>query len=97
MIVNIRIEISDEQRNTLACAIAGKAVKRLATREDVTAYVEGAIARIEVKAEDSVDSQLARPLPIVERLRAEGRSDDYITSYLRGWAAAGKTAQSRTE
>lgn len=44
MIVNIRIEIDDEQRNVLARRNKPTAPKRLASRKEVTAFVEQAIA-----------------------------------------------------
>ncbi len=37
----IRLDITDAQRNALAQLLAGKPVKRLATREEVAAYVVG--------------------------------------------------------
>ena len=40
MIVNVRLTVTDEQRNRLARRLAGgKAVKRLATRKEITAEV----------------------------------------------------------
>lgn len=48
----VTLDISDEQRNNLACLLAGKHVKRMATREEIRDFVNGAIARLnEVKAD----------------------------------------------
>jgi hypothetical protein len=44
MIVNVRMELNDAERSQLACMIAGKAVKRLATRKEVSEFCHGALA-----------------------------------------------------
>lgn len=44
MKTNIGIELTDEQRNRLACLLAGKETKALATRAQVTELVEGFVA-----------------------------------------------------
>jgi hypothetical protein len=44
MKMNLNLTITDEQRNVLACLLAGKDVKRLATRDDVAGYVLGMLA-----------------------------------------------------
>lgn len=42
----IRLDVTDEQRNALAQLLARKPVKRLATREEVDAYVQGIVAQL---------------------------------------------------
>lgn len=46
MKVNLSLEVTDEQRNVLACILAGKPLKALAKREDVRDFVEGWIATL---------------------------------------------------
>ena len=46
MKVNLGVELSDEQRRSLASIIAGKAVKRLASRDDVRDYLTGIVSGI---------------------------------------------------
>jgi hypothetical protein len=46
MKVNLGVEINDAQRNVLSNRIAGKPTKRLATRDEVRAYVDGCIASL---------------------------------------------------
>lgn len=48
MKVAMSIEINDSRRNSLAQLLAGRAVKRLATRVEVKDYVEGCIAALDV-------------------------------------------------
>ena len=42
----IRLDVTDAQRNALARLLAGKDVKRLATREEVADYVAGIVERL---------------------------------------------------
>lgn len=98
---NVKIEISDEARRALSSLLAGKPVKRLATRDEVNAYLLGTVAGLmreggadlgqkTVEASQVVDA-IRRPFTAaeqreVERLQAEGRSEGYI----RGWVYAGR-------
>jgi ribosomal protein S11 len=41
--VNVKITLTDEQRNAIACKLAGKQVARLATRADINALCQQAI------------------------------------------------------
>lgn len=43
MIVNVKLSLTDEERNRLAKLIDGKVSKRLATRKDVNEFVCGLI------------------------------------------------------
>jgi hypothetical protein len=49
MKVNLSLEVTDEQRNVLACMLAGKPIKGQAKREDVRAFVEGCIGGLTKK------------------------------------------------
>lgn len=46
MIVNCRIEVSDEQANALAVLLKGKPTKARATRKDFNEFVAGCVAAI---------------------------------------------------
>jgi len=46
MIVNIRLEVSDEQRNRVARMLDGKDVKRLATRAEYNALVADFVSKL---------------------------------------------------
>lgn len=61
MKVNANIEITDAQRNVLAQQIDGKPNKRLATRDEVRAYVDGCIASL-VEGETAAETVTAAPL-----------------------------------
>lgn len=47
MKTNLKLDVADAQRNALACLLAGKQVKRLASREEVGEFVQGALAGLE--------------------------------------------------
>ena len=99
---NIKLDVSDQQRNALACLLAGKAVKRLATREDVLSFVQGAVAGLSQETPTlplgSPSVPAAAPsgalraplspaeLATVAELTKAGRSPGYI----RGWIYAGR-------
>ena len=95
----IRLDVTDEQRRSLACLLAGKEVKRLATRDEVASYVLGMMGGLHratpleaptPEAAEVVRAQRSAMAPgeerEAERLRAEGKCD----SYIRGWIAAGR-------
>lgn len=88
MKVALSLEISDEQRNALAQEIAGKKVQRLATREEVRAYVEGAIGALSTRVESAGPSSglSSSEAEVVAKLREQGKSE----SYIRGWVQAGR-------
>ena len=43
----IKLDVSDDARRALASLIAGKPVARLATRNEVTLYVQGIVSRLD--------------------------------------------------
>ena len=97
MIVNVRLDISDEDRQRLASRIAGRPIKGLVKRREVVAFVEGCLAKACADQQDGDSGQLeslpsgnlsAAELAAVERLREEGHDDGYIT----GWLIAGRPA-----
>ena len=90
MKVALSIEITDEQRNALASAITGKETKRLATRDEVREFLEGAIASLGASAVVGDAAGFARTTvlspaeeELVGKLRAEGRSSGYIVGYIK--------------
>lgn len=102
MKTNISLNLSDQQRNDLACLLAGKKVKRLATRKEIVEFTTGLIERnlinaIGVKAipESPARQALAGALSadeqgLVEHLRAQGKSDSYIRGYIKGGRPGGR-------
>lgn len=102
MKVNLGVELSDDQRRALASILAGKSVKRLASRDDVREYltgVVGALAFDGVVEEGDVDDPPAVATTrasvglysaceqrLVDRLVAEGKSPEYA----RGFISAGR-------
>jgi hypothetical protein len=97
MITNIRLELDDDARRALASLIAGKPVKRLATRAEVCDFVRGSVdalvdgmandlnlAGAQPKAEVSTASRLSpQEVAGVERLRKQGHNDSYIRGQLQ--------------
>ena len=96
MNVNAQFSLNDDQRRALASAIAGKPVKRLATRAEVRDFVTGALAAATTTID--VDGEITTPSGgpqfglspreerEVERLRKAGKND----SYIRGWLQVGR-------
>lgn len=97
MIVNVRIEISDEQRRLFASRLAGKPVRRLTTRKDVVSFVEGCIAGAcdattcadDIQTESANSNLTAEERQTVTQLRAEGKDDGYIIGWLIGGRRTG--------
>ncbi len=78
MKTNIPLELTDEQRNTLAQLLDGKETKRLATRKEVVTMAHefflGMLERSEVKAE------------VLDYDHLEDKNE----SYIRGWNLVGE-------
>jgi len=70
MNVNVKVRITDAERNTLAGYLDGNSSKRLATRKDVNDFLRGCI-----------DHAITNMPTTVEQLRGRGCND----SYIRGW------------
>jgi len=101
----IALDISDEQRNNLACLLSGKLVKRLATREEVRDYVNGAIERLsEAKADLACgltphssseatvhQGVIARTAQEAEHI-AKLRAQGRSDSYIIGWLKPGRNS-----
>lgn len=93
MITNIRLDLDNHERDLLANLIDGKVSARLATRKDVTAFVEGCVNRaVQAAMGGETPVQQATTLSDsesaeVERLRSLGHDD----SYIRGWISVGRT------
>lgn len=75
MIVNIRLEVTDEQRVNLASLLAGKLVKRLATRAEFNEFVAAHVARL-----NGEQGQAEKPAPT--SLHAEPREKSGLTLLL---------------
>lgn len=72
----VTLDITDEQRSQLACLLAGKAVKRLATREEIRDYVLGSIARL-----SEVKSELEQGAVLVQPARAPASASNHLTAF----------------
>ena len=89
MKVALSIEVTDQQRNSLAQRIDGRACKRLATRDEVREYVEeclNVLVPIHSAPSDTVEST---PLPVSTPSQVSGGADlvdRYPTEALRKWA-----------
>jgi hypothetical protein len=97
--VNIGIEISDAQRNLLASLLAGKPVKRLATRDQVRDFVSGVIGSLDAEVNELVTNPPEEETPVSQStltpaeerifnrlVLVEGKSADYA----RGFISAGR-------
>ena len=95
MKTNVSIELTDEQRSTLANIIDGKTNKRMATRKEVvdlcTQYIASLIGESAQEAPSKPQTRVVRPtnpslnpslqIDPEDRNRLEGKSAGYI----RGW------------
>lgn len=61
MIVNVRLELSDEQRKRFADVIDGKESARLATRKDVSAFVQAAAMVVATSAPGQEPKTTGKP------------------------------------
>jgi len=92
MNVNIKLSLSDEERNLIARKIAGKDIKRLCSRADVVEMVNGFMAGFltEVKKEAAVKTLDTQPSPLVAPdlslvpEKYADQTDQWKISYLRG-------------
>lgn len=101
MNVNVKLSLTDEERNTMYRNITGKDVKKMVSRKDVSEFVAGAIASVLVEGDEEQDtcdqtvpvSQLLTPseVRIVERLSAEGKSESYIRGFIKGGRPGNRT------
>lgn len=98
MKTNFSVDLTDGQRQRLATFLAGKPVKRLATRDDVKAFVLGTMAgfmedlaeghrspegtAVRVVYRDTSRAMTDTERATAERLRAEGKDDRYIVAYI---------------
>ena len=76
MIVNCRLEVTDEQRAALACLLTPKRPARLATRKEFNEYVEGCIAAIPELGVLNSATNVAENEPtrnFTPKIRASGR------------------------
>ena len=86
MKTNVSIELDDEQRNRLACELAGKPVKRMATRQEVRDLVVAVVAGLVAEpASQATPLHLRRDLPPIPAEYAD-KDERWKRSYLRGCA-----------
>ena len=75
---NIAVEIDDTDRNALARLVAGKAVKRLASRKEIAAFVmdafEAVLASVRVDASRLSGSNVPKPERVAPGIPAPVRS-----------------------
>lgn len=88
MKVNVKVSVSDSERDTLANYLDGKESARLATRKDVNNFLYGCLdaALLGQSSVDTYDCQLDYDAEI-ERLHKEGFNE----SYIRGWMKIGQS------
>jgi hypothetical protein len=93
MKVALSLEVTDDARRALSAS------KRLASRDEVRAFVEGVVARLSESQDSDAVSPLAAPSrnrdtapftnPTLTKrlaeLKAEGWTEDQLRSYERGW------------
>lgn len=95
MKVSLSLEVSDPQRNALARLIEGKDIKRLATRDEVRAYVTGCVESLQGNgvAADPEPAAVAppsqRPFSYSELLRIDPEDEavlkDKEPGFIVGW------------
>lgn len=87
MKVNVSLELDDAARDLIANYFDGRVTKRMATRRDIRAFVEGCVdMAIQNAMGGGLQVHQACALSVkeadeVQRLRALGKDD----SYIRGW------------
>jgi hypothetical protein len=87
MKVNVKLDISDTERDTLADYIDGNQSKRLATRKDVNSFVQGCLdAALEADSQRHV-FPANNEADEIQQLRNAGHND----SYIRGWLQVGRS------
>jgi hypothetical protein len=93
MNVNVKLTLSDSDRNLIARKLSGKNIKRLCSRADVVEMVNGFMAGClnETELELELDVQAGRTapqigLPDLSQVpdRFKNKSDHWKVSYLRG-------------
>jgi hypothetical protein len=109
MKVNLGVELNDEQRVALASIIAGKSVKRMASRDDVRDFLGGIVGALACAHAD-VEAPTALPTAAVAVARVSAGaytpeeqtvvdrllSEGRNAEYARGWISAGRViAKSR--
>jgi len=84
MKVRITLDVTDAQRRAIACRLAGKPVKRHATRKDVESVVHAALADYVADASEAHHELTEGPLAGVKLPRAQQVAVDYFTT-VRGY------------
>ena len=104
MIVNVRLDVTDDQRRALASLLAGRPVRRMATRAEVVDLLGAALAGLseggtgtsapppEAPGAKAGMTEAARaPLTPRELAEAERLAKAGKTAgYVRGWILAGR-------
>ncbi len=96
MKTNVAVTLSDEQRNRLAIALAGKNVKRKVTRREVKSLVEGFFEAMLSDCENA--SPTASPsMPEAHRTNLDrvpakyaDKPESWKLGWLRGWDSVGR-------
>jgi hypothetical protein len=105
MNVNIKISMSDEDRNIMAMNLTGKISKRMVTRAEISSFVQGCLDSItdsinigeplETVKVGYIDTNAPKPMTDwfteIERSTVEGlRAMGRDDSYIRGWLQVGR-------
>lgn len=85
MNINLRLTLTDDERNQLAQRLDGKATKRLLKRRELKDLVDGFLAAL---LDDRTLTQAAGPAQIPEAYQR--RPVAWQQGWLRGWNAAGE-------
>lgn len=82
MITNVRIDLNDGERLNLARIVHGLNHTQPATRKEISSFVEDFLKA--TLNHSQIQDRIAA-------LKADGKNDDYIQSYVRGWNQLGHT------
>ena len=90
----VHIDLNDAELNRLACRLAGKEVKRTATRKEGQTFVQGSIDRAtrgrQATVHTGADSKVGDPSQAtIDRAREIVGKGFNLNSYLHGWRIAG--------
>ena len=89
MNVNVKLSLTDEQRNVMYRNMTGKDVKRMVSRAEVNEFVRGCLAAV---VEDAPVDGEGQPIHEVTQLTASEMREvkrlqeaGHNASYIRGW------------
>lgn len=88
MNVNIKVSLTDEQRNNMHRRLTGKQTKGMVSRATVNEFMQGCLDSFLTEEAPpklfGIGSITAQEQMEVDRLRAEGQPDNYIVGWIKG-------------